>query len=168
LRPSAMFRNDYCSQIFDLKRLDARNRRTSAPSHCALESCWRPPRFRFRAGKPDVTPCFERGSAQEKWRRPPIRHGWPRCCLGPMTTSASRTSARSQGAVRTASSLSTRGPWDYSSGSRWAIGSKRTRTRAGSNVTMLPFSRASTSWGRFATAFSPVRPVSGCPRREIG
>jgi hypothetical protein len=28
LRPSAMLRNDYCSQISDLKRLDARNRRT--------------------------------------------------------------------------------------------------------------------------------------------
>ena len=33
-----------------------------------------------------------------------------------------------------------------------ANGSKRTRTRAGSNVTMLPFSKASTSWGRFASS----------------
>jgi len=33
----------------------------------------------------------------------------------------------------------------YSSPPRWPIGSKRTRTRAGSTVTMLPFSKASTS-----------------------
>jgi hypothetical protein len=31
-----------------------------------------------------------------------------------------------------------------------AIGINRIRTRAGSNVTTLPFSKASTSWGRFA------------------
>src|SRR4030095_11302541 len=43
LRRSAMLRNDYCSQISDLKSLDARNRRTSLPSHCALEPCWKPP-----------------------------------------------------------------------------------------------------------------------------
>jgi hypothetical protein len=120
LRPSAMLRNDYCSQISDLTRLDARNRRTSLRSHCALEPCWKRRDFAFRAGKRDVTPCFERGSAQEQWRRPAIRHGWPRRCLGPMTTSASRTSARSQSAVRTLSAYRRVVRWDLLVGLTWA------------------------------------------------
>jgi hypothetical protein len=40
---------------------------------------------------------------------------------------------------------------DYSSPTR-GIGSGRTRTRAGSKVTMQPFSRESTSWGRLASS----------------
>jgi hypothetical protein len=53
---------------------------------------------------------------------------------------------------RDLSSVSKGRQLDYSSPPRGPIGSKRTRTRAGSNVTMLPFSKASTSCDRFASS----------------
>ena len=56
----------------------------------------------------------------------------------------------------------------YSSPARGPIGSKRTRTRAGSKVTMLPLSKASTNWGRFASSVRANASGFGCPRREIG
>ena len=55
-------------------------------------------------------------------------------------------------ASRDLSSVDVPSALTYSSLRRGTIGSKRTRTRAGSNVTMLPFSKASTSWGRFASS----------------
>ena len=54
--------------------------------------------------------------------------------------------------ARDLSSVSSAVSLTYSSPPRGPTGSKRTRTRAGSNVTMLPFSKASTSWGRFASS----------------
>ena len=56
----------------------------------------------------------------------------------------------------------------YSSPPRGPIGSKRTRTRAGSNVTMLPFSKASTSWDRFASSVRASASGFGYPRRGTG
>ena len=56
----------------------------------------------------------------------------------------------------------------YSSPPRGPIGNKRTRIRAGSNVTMLPFSKASMSWGRFASSVRASASGFRLPHREIG
>ena len=73
-------------------------------------------------------PCLQgTESAPSDWVRPATRGRWRR--------------SRCRSALSLTYSSPTRG-----------IGSRRTRTRAGSKVTMQPFSKESTSWGRLASS----------------